>query len=432
MERSFSAGSQEKHVSTFPSPPPPVRMRKLLGWGVLGQITYVLCQFITLLALTRFATIEEVGVYGLATALVIPVFFFFDLDMRINVASSKTASYAFQDFRTLLSISVLAGICVVLVIGLVGMSGSALTILLILGATKAAETFSNFSYGVFQRFDRMHIVAKSLMLRSIAGTAFFVLLLVWGAAVEFAFLAQFAVWSAVAFGVDHPRALRLWRTQGGREGQSWGRILTMARESLPLALNGLLSALQGNAPRYVIGWLLGVAALGQFTVVGYAMQAISTVAMAGTQSLVARVRGFIEAGHQNALRRTLAKLLGGLLVFSAVGVILSAVFGDWIVERLFGAEYSELGSLLALCVLAAGLRSVVLVLQMCLLAARRFGQNLLIRTISTVLMLTACGLGGVQDGLTGVAWGMCAAFVLHIAALTLAVRPLGAPPTREQ
>ncbi len=414
------------------SPPPSVGMRKLMGWGILGQITYVTCQLITLLALTRFATIEQVGVFGLASAVVTPVFFFFDLNMRVNVASSGEAEYGFHDFRTLLSISVVAGLCLIGVIGLVGLSGSALTILLILGATKAAETLSNFSYGVFQRFDRMHIVARSVMLRSIGGTGFFVLLLAWGAAVEIAFLAQFAVWSAVAVGIDHPGALRLWRIQGGREGRSWGRILTLAKESLPLALNGLLSALQGNAPRYVIAWLLGVVALGQFTVVGYAMQAISTVAMAATQSLIAQMRGLIDAGKQRALRHTLRRLLGGLVVFSVIGVTVSAVLGDWIVERLFGSNYADLGGLLAICVLAAGLRAVVLVLQMCLLAARHFARNLLIRAGSASLMLVACGLGGLQGGLTGVAWGMCAAFVLHIAALALAVRPLGAAKPMER
>jgi O-antigen/teichoic acid export membrane protein len=403
-----------------------IRIRTLLGWGVFGQLVYVASQFFTLLALTQFATIQEVGIFGLASAVVIPVFFFFDLSMRINVAASARSDYSFQDFRTLLLASISVGFGVVLLLGFSMFEGSGRAILLILGFTKMAESISSFSYGVFQRFDRMNLVAGSLFLRSVGGTILFVLLLANGAPVETAFLAQLLVWSIVALGVDHRRARTLWRQHFGHEGLDVARILRLAGSSFLLALSGLLSALQGNMPRYVIAWLLGVVALGQFTVVGYVMQAISTVTMAATQSLVSRITNFIEEGRRNALWRTLGKLLAGLAVFTVFSLGTSLLVGDWLVQAVFGPEYADLGSLLTICVLAASLRAVVLILQMCLLAARRYKLNLIIRICTATLMLVACLAGGMFGGLTGIVWGMCAAFVLHISALALAVRTLGA------
>ncbi|NCO22227.1 MAG: lipopolysaccharide biosynthesis protein [Rhodobacterales bacterium] len=399
-------------------------MRTLLGWGILGQLIYVASQFVTLLALTRFASVQEVGLFGLASAVVIPVFFFFDLSIRVNVAASARSVYSFQDFRTLLAISVTLGFALVLVIGFSAFSGSALTILLILGATKSAECLSDLSYGVFQRFDRMHLVAGSLILRSIGGTVLFVVLLMNGVGVEWAFLAQFLVWAAVALGVDHLRARRLWRQEGAREGRDLARMLDLAKISLPLALNGLLSALQGNMPRYAIIWLLNVIALGQFTVVGYAMQAISTVTMAAMQSLTSRFSLFLDERRHSALRHALRKILIALVVFAFCAVGVSVVLGDWLIRAVFGAGYANLGNLLAICVLAATLRAVVLTLQMCLLAGRQYRRNLLIRVGSVLTMFLACLVGGILGGLNGIAWGMCLAFLVHISALALAVRGL--------
>jgi len=409
----------------MPQNPKPVGMRTLLGWGILGQLTYVASQFVTLLALTRFATVEEVGIFGLASAVVIPIFFFFDLGIRINVAASAKSAYSFQDFRTLLLVSAFVGWCLVLLIGFVAVSGSTRMILLILGATKFAESLSELCYGVFQRFDRMRFVAASLILRSVGGTILFVVLLASGVAVEKAFLAQFVVWSAVAVLFDHSLARKLWREQNGEEGLDLARIVRLARSSVFLALYGLLSALNGNTPRYAVVWLLDVIALGQFTVIGYAMQAISTVTMAAMQSLTSRFNRFIEERQRRALWRTLWKIFAALSVFAVCAVGLSLLLGDWLVRAAFGPDYADLGGLLALCVLAASLHSAVLTLQMCLLAGRHFGKILVIRIGSALTMLVACLAGGTLWGLNGIALGMCAAFVLHIAVLAFAVCPLG-------
>jgi O-antigen/teichoic acid export membrane protein len=407
--------------------PRPVGMRSLLGWGILGQLVYVASQFVTLLALTRFATLQEVGLFGLVSAIVIPVFFFFDLSMRVNVAASGRSAYSFQDFRRLLILSASTGYALVVMIGLAAFEGHGLVLLLILGATKYAECISDFSYGVFQRFDRMPLVAVSLMLRSMGGAALFVVFLMAGASVAWAFAAQFIVWAVVAIGLDHARARRLWRERGAPQGADPARIRDLARTSFPLALNGLLAALQGNVPRYAIASLLTVAALGQFTVVAYAMQAISTIAMAAMQSLTARFSLFVADGRTGQLRHALRRILLVLALFTVVSVGVSLLVGDWLVQMVFGPDYADLGTLLAICVLAACLRSVVLALQMCLMAARRYRQNLNIRIGSLVAMVAACWAGGMLAGLSGIALGMCVAFVLHIAALAAAVRPMVSP-----
>ncbi|MCV2886861.1 lipopolysaccharide biosynthesis protein [Ruegeria aquimaris] len=405
-----------------PQSGPRMRIRSLMGWGVSAQLIYVACQFVTLIGLTRFATVSEVGMFGLASAIVIPVFFFFGLGMRVNVASSLQSDYAFRDFLFLLSVSLAAGLALVSAIGVLSFSGSQLLILLILAATKSAECLSELCYGVFQRYDRMNLVAGSIVLRSAAGTALFVALLVSGLPVVWAFSAQLLVWSTVALLLDLRVATTLSRANQDTSSHRSDRVYRLARESIPLAANGLLSALQGNMPRYVIAWLLGTAALGQFTAVAYAMQAITTVTMAAVQSLVARFREYIAASRRHALTKTFIRLFAGLTLIGLVCVGVSVLIGDWLVQTVFGPDYVDLGALLAVCVLAGLLRASTLVLQGSLMAGRAFSIVLQMRMVSMAVMLSACTLGGILGGLVGVAIGMCTALTVFLLMLVRAVK----------
>lgn len=398
------------------------RIRKLLGWGVLGQMTYVLSQFFILLGLTRFATVEQVGQFGLASAIAIPVFFFFKLEMRVNAAAAHDTPYKFADFRDLLLVSLALGYAVLLALGFGLLSGGALTLLLIFGAAKAAECYSEFCYGVLQRADRMAQVAYSLIARGVASAVCFIVLLWLGTSVPMAFAAHLLVWSLMALLVDHRLARRCAISQGDTGPANRDRIVALARESLPLGANGLLAALQANGPRYIVVWLLDTVALGYFTVVGYAMQAISTVTVAATESIVARFAFYIAKGDKGALHKTLFKFAGLSGAGTVVGVGLSLLIGDPVLQAVFGEAYGGLEMFLAICILAAGLRAGIQILQACLLAARRFTTNLYIRLLATIVIVPTCIAGGLLDGLNGIGWGMCAAFVLQIAALVVAVR----------
>lgn len=394
--------------------PTGVRIRNLIGWGVMAQVVFILSQFIILLGLTRFGTIEEVAHFGLATAIAVPVFFFFDLGIRLNVASSSLTGYGFRDFRLLLFCSLSIGAAVLLVIGSIAFSGVELIILLLIGAMKAFESISEMSYGVFQKHDRMDIVAGSVILRSLSGALLFLFLVMAGAPIVWGFAAQFVAWASVSIWLDYRGAQAMTRDEPSNDEGRWARIWELARLSVPLALNGLLSALQGSIPRYIIAWLAGATALAQFVVVAYAMQAMTSASMAIADSLVSRFSLFIVEGRRQALKKVLFKLVALFGFIGATGIILSLTIGDQVVRGLFGPEYAGLGVLLAICLVAATLRSCNNVMLSAILAAREFATVFKLRLASTVLMTLACLGGGALAGLNGVAVGMCLGLILFL------------------
>ncbi len=405
-------------------PAPAVRTGTLVRWGMIGQAAYLFAQFFTLIGLTRFATVEEVGAFGLVSSIVIPVFFFFGLNMQVNFASSKQSDFAFRDFVALLALSSLVGYLVIVVIGLSAFSGQTRTLLLVIGAAKTAESFSQLSYGVFQRNDRMGIVAGSLILRGLSSTLVFLVVLWQGGGVVAAFIAQAAIWITLAVSLDLRLARRLVRATGDLAAPSGRRMRLLARSSFYLGLSGLLAAFQGSMPRYVIAGSLGVGALGYFTVVGYAMQAIATLVGSVTESLVARLSLYMSQDHGHALAATMFKLLAGLGGFAALGIGASLLIGDWVIEAVFGPSYQNLGGLLAIGLFAAALQGAVMTLHAYLLSARAFRKIMVIRIGTAIAMFLTCTLGAWLGGLPGVVWGMSATFAVQIVAMARPVRAI--------
>lgn len=408
----------------MPTAARPQRTRTLIGWGTMGQIVYVGSQFILLLALTRYADIETVGYFGLASAIIIPIYWLLRLELRVNLASETQDRFRFSEFLALLLGTMTVGYCALLIIALYWLPEPAQGLLLLFGLAKLAETFSELCYGIFQKHHQMSRVARSQMIRGGLSAVAFFLVMAAGASPSFAFAILAAIWGLVLLLHDLPVAIRMAQTTGGWHRPRPDRIAVLFREAIPLGLNGLLSALQGNVPRYVVERLIGIAALGQLTVVMYAMQALTTVAMAISHSLTASFAAQAAAGNRAGFFRTLRKLLILIWGLALVATLLSALTGDWILEHVFGTEFANLGLVLTLCCIGAGLRASVLILQGALLAARQFRRNLYIRMAMLCTMVLFCVAGGQISGLTGVVIGMSASFMLHLGILGLALTHL--------
>lgn len=391
----------------------PMRMRRLIGWGVIGQVSYVVSQFIVLLALARFSDVETVGAFGLASAICFPIVLFFNLGLRINAATDVDSYFSFIDFVCLRIVTAIVAYAVVSTISVLALAGEARDILLIFGAAKAIELVSELCYGIFQKSDRMALVARSQAMRGFLSAAIFSLLLGLGASVANAFLGQLAIWSLVALLVDLRSARNISGTEGSERPASWRRVRELAVTSIPLGISGALSAIQGNVPRYAITTFLGFSALGQFTVVSYAMQAMATIFTAISQSIVARMSSYIKDGNRRAFFGVMQKFTIALIGFGCICAAASLFAGDFIIRYVFGPDYPDLGKLLALLVLAASFRSAMLVYISGLQAGRKFYQITFMRFSFVLVMAVACFISAAFGGLIGLGMAMCAVYLLQ-------------------
>ncbi len=399
-----------------------VSLRRLVGWGLIGQMSYVVSQFLLLVALARYSSVADVGLFGLVSAITLPIYWFFNLGVRANQATDTRGTFRFHEFLALRIMGSIIAYGLIVVLAFTVVDPAARIVMLVFGAAKGVETYSELCYGAFQRADRMSSVAVSLILRGFGGTAVFWIVIALTGSTSAAYGGLLAVWVLVAGGGDLRQAHQMARAAGDVGPVRASMLRSLVVSSLPLAFNALLAAFQGAMPRYVIGHFLGLVALGHFTVVGYAMQAVTTIVTAIGQSIVARLAHYWAIGNQKAFLRTLSRLVMLVAAAAVTGSLVMLAIGNWLLELIFGTEYAGQGQLLALVMIAAGTIASGTILQSGLLATRRFGHNLRIRMTSVVAQVIGTLIGVLTLGLPGVVLGMIATGMLQSGLIWLTLR----------
>ena len=397
------------------------RLRHMITWSLVGQVTYILSQFAILVLLTRFSSVEDVGRFGLATAITAPVFFFFQLGLRFNQATDATDEFGFADFFSLRLISTLGALVVIASVAALTLSDT--TTLWILGlftAAKAVEMQSDLMYGVFQKHGNLRLVAASLVARGVSSTLTFAMVLILGGTPVYAFASYFFTWLAVFIFLDLPRARRL--EGSGRRRASPAEIWRLARNSAPLGVAGLLANLSTSLPRLVLAQAAGLEQLGYFTSVAYVYQGFNMMVQSMNQAIIGRLARYWVQGRVNVFRSVMMKLSLILMSLSLVAALVLVPYGGDLLGLVFGADYRSFGNLLVLMVIAFALNVPMTVHQTGLMAQRRFSAQLANRGIFAGLVGIFCLTGIAVWGLEGAALGMAAASLVQSSLVVILVR----------
>ncbi|MGJ3230762.1 MAG: lipopolysaccharide biosynthesis protein [Oceanicaulis sp.] len=392
----------------------PRALKNLIGWALLGQGVYLLSQLGVLVGLARFATPEDVGRFGYAVAIASPIIALTHLGLRFNLTTDIQQQFSYSEYVHLRAITTLVAVVSIGLVGLIVASDqSSIVIIALVALMKAAESFSDLSYGAFQKHERPELVARSLILRGPLALVLFILLLWTTRRPDVAFFSQFLIWSVVAFAHDHAAATRL-HEGGATPKRSPRSLFYLAVNSLPLGLSGSLSQLSGSAPKLIVGWTLGLTALGYYTAIAFVLQAGTIAIQQASQAFASRLARRHLAGDLKTVRRILVR---SALVLSAailLGILVSAAFGGFVLSILFGPEYENFDFLLIIFMVALLFRTFGIVLQASVISQRRFWLTLKIRVIIVISSFALAAMGAIYMDLIGVAASVMVIAILQV------------------
>lgn len=395
-------------------------VRRNVAWTSLGYAIYTLCQWAVLLVVARLIDVRAVGQLGFALAVCAPITLLTNLGLRIGQATDARGEYPFGIYRALrIAGSVTAYALVVLLTLLLGQEADTEHIILLVGLTKLVESQCDVFYGLFQRNERMDFVARSLILRGVAGVLALGIAVGFSGRLEFGLAAQAAAWVAVLLLIDIRRARRLFSgdaagAAGVRPVWDAGRMLALARRSLPLGFSGSLISLRQAAPRYVVERLLGLEAVGLFTAMYYLLTAVVLFINAVGHTLSARLARLYARADRAAFRRLLTRLalLGVVVGLTLFGLAL--LFGETGIRIIYGPDFLAAAGVLTLLMAAAGPRFAASLLQFGVVASRQFSTHLVIQTIMFILAVLLNVILVARLGLAGAGWAVIAVSVIHL------------------
>jgi O-antigen/teichoic acid export membrane protein/peptidoglycan/xylan/chitin deacetylase (PgdA/CDA1 family) len=406
------------------------------AWLFLGTMVYGAAQWVYLVLVARWGSPAEVGIYALALAICSPVFLFFEGKLREVQATDVLGTLHFSDYVVVRAWSAGIAFTVATTFVLVApFTGASALIVVAVGFGKTVDSLGDILYGRMQLSERMDLIAKSRIWKGIAGIVAATLVLRATSSLFWMLIGIGVAWATVLVLVDlrflaalHGSGSSLTLLKWLRGNASLKRSRRLLKDVLPLGTVSALVSLRENLPRYILLRTHGIAAVGLFTAAMTMPEAGKRIVDPLGQALLPQLAARLHRDRKGFLR-LLGRAVAIVILLALVGLAISVVAGDELLELLYGPEYAAYSAVLVVGVFAAGLNFVASILNIGVLATRWFLVQLPAAVIAAAAVLVAGVIWIPQYGAVGGAFalglGMATWAATLGAALWLALRRAG-------
>lgn len=319
------------------------------AWLATGNVIYGVSQFVLVGALARTQDAGVVGAFTLAMAIVTPVFLLADMNLRVAVATDPMRKTPDTDYRGVRERTAVLATLACLAIGFVlPPTREEFPLFVAVLLYRLADSLSNLSYGFAFRENRARDVGRSMIGRGAISIIAGSVVLVWLSQPALAVGAIALCWIVAAD--------REWRRFGlgpltrGLTGLGTAAFARLVRTSGYLGVDGLITSLHFNIPRYIVQGSFGVAELGVYGAVGTLTNGVSIVAGSVSNVVLPRLAVHYQRGELDSFRAKLIRLVAVAVAGSIPVIVFSATWGDDFMGVLLGSEYAEAALVVALTV----------------------------------------------------------------------------------
>ncbi|HWV39945.1 MAG TPA: oligosaccharide flippase family protein [Vulgatibacter sp.] len=394
--------------------PNPLTFRSSISWSFAGTFVYAACQWASLVVLAKLSSPETVGTLALATAATTPIFMLCNLQLRAIQATDAKGKYSFPTIAFLrLTTTSLALIGIGGYITLFSKERTLSLVIASIAISKALESFSDSIHGRLQLYNRQDLIAKSMATKGALNLA--LLSIAYSLTHNLAFSAGcLAVSSLIPLIAFDARALRRLHSETAKPPDQFrispefrpNELRSLLSSAIPLGITMMLVSLNLNVPRYAIEAFLDRHALGIYAALAQLIAVGSLVISSIGQAAAPRLARLHHAGNDRAFHRLYRSLQIFAVSLSAIGLLLSLAFGEWIVAFIFRPEYASHADLLGLLSVSGGLAYASSVTGYALTAAGvhraqapLYALVLLVGAASSITLTPIMGLHGVAVGL---------------------------------
>jgi O-antigen/teichoic acid export membrane protein len=307
--------------------------------------------------LAKLGSAADVGLYALGMAVSAPVVLFANLQLRTLLASDVRNQFRLGQYLVFRFASLGAALLVVSALAAFTVPDrSRGPVIVLVGFAQSLEYVSDLYYGLMQRSGRMDRLSCSLIFKGPLSLAALALVM---------YITRNVAWAVMALALGRLFILLAWdarlsyaKTLLGAGGcrLEWdaGNMAHMLRSAAPLGLISMLVALSVNVPRYFIEAHLGATELGIFSAVASLLTAGTLVMSAFGQSIMVPAAKACAHGDRTQFRAWVIQTAMLGLLLGIGGTLSAALFGRYLLTRLFRPEYAAQTDILVL-LMAAGM-----------------------------------------------------------------------------
>jgi len=397
----------------------PASLRRNFAWTFGGNALYGACQWAVLSLIAKLGTSEMLGQYALAVAVTAPVSMLSQMNLRSVLTTDVERRHGFGDYIVVRLVTTILAVAAIALIALLSRYPYATAASIgLVGLSMGVDNISDIYYGPLQRSERMEQIARSMIARGVLALCAF------GAAL---LVTRNLVTAVATLALARLAVLLIYDRPRGSQGQILSRSGRAAqwaifRTALPLGVALMLVSLTSNIPRYAVDRFLGTGDLGVFAAVAAFLTAGSTFVNALGQSAIPTLARCFSTRDLAQFRRLTWRLTVLAVLLGLAGVLLSALFGGFVLRLAYRAEYAGHAGLLVTIMGAATCVYVAVVLGYIITSARSFLVQIPLLTAVTATSAAASWWLVPAMGLRGAALAVAFAACVQIAGEVLILK----------
>lgn len=349
------------------------KMLKNFIWNTVGQLTYMVCQFLCGIFVVSLAGNQVSGVYNTALTatnifLSIASYGMYSFQVSDLAAKYSDSSYIRSRVWTCAVASMLCGGFVVVnaVTGENPYSAQQSVCVLLFLGYRMVESFTDIFNAIDQRCGRLDIVGKTYAMRGIVMFISFIAALRLTQNIVLTLALMLAASLAVFFAYSLPQARRLYIPAAVQRTQ----VAAVLWECAPLAVYSFLNTTTASIPKLMLGRLLGETALGIYGPVTQPVLLLQVGATYLFNPFITVFAGSYARRNAKGFWHAVLGVQGVVLALLPVGLFVAAFLGRWGLATFVSAELADYQYLLAPMVVSAILTALVLFYSMVLTVMR--------------------------------------------------------------
>lgn len=313
-----------------------------------GQVLYAFSQWAILAMLVKNGSDLEAGKYTSALIATAPIFLFFDLNLRVSRSTDHKHDEQFRSYLglrlwcLLFAVLTATGVCIWLY-------SSNFSVFFGLIAYRIGESISNLSFGGYQRMEFSDRIGSSLTFKGIICLAVMAIVIpLANGDARVAAITMAAISLAWASLVDLPGAWGLNEPDYSLSPSSTFASLAdvssaarIAKRSLPLGFDALVSSLALNTPKYCVEYWFGKETLGVFGVLSQLAFSIQMLIGAVGHAGVSVLSSLFRKQDSRPFWRLLNRMLLASLAVGVIAVIGGTLVVPPLMTSLLGPSYDQ-------------------------------------------------------------------------------------------
>lgn len=403
-------------------------LKKNFSFLFFGNFVYAVCQWGMLVVYAKMGSPEIVGQFSLASAILVPIMMFTNLQLRALQATDASDKYSLDDFMAVRIISLSVFFLLTAVVGIAFYKGKGVVpVLAVLAVAKGIESLNDVLYGYFQKHERMGFIARSMVVKGVSSLAILALMFFITKNLVFSLLALALIWLGRMLFFDFPA---LSRFESGRfiyhgANDFCHRVVKSCVERRTVLrkifkngaylgmVMGLIS-LNTSTPRYMVDRFLGAKELGYFAAMAYTSVAINMFVIAVGQATLPRLAKHFMDGDRTAFLKVLFRNLLVVLFCGLLGLMAVVYFGPNLLTIVYTKEYAAYNAVFVLVILSSVVFSAASMLGYALTAIKCYGEQVPIFIAVIFVNTTMCSFLIPVLRLEGAAWGIVGSYSIQV------------------